>query len=83
MEADASALDMPIDCCYFVDKAAAAGAAPAFQYFDSIFHHFAVVTQNLGQTRKSFNSALNCILLQQSMRLINSHLKCTKDSTPL
>lgn len=51
MEADASALDMPIDCCYFVDKAAAANAAPAFQYFDSIFHHFAVVTQNLGQTR--------------------------------
>ena len=50
MEADASALDMPIDCCYFVDKAAAANAAPAFQYFDSIFHHFAVVTQNLGQT---------------------------------
>ena len=54
MEADASALDMPIDCCYFVDKAAAAGAAPAFQYFDSIFHHFAVVTQNLGQTHFSF-----------------------------
>lgn len=53
MEADASALDMPIDCCYFVDKAAAANAAPAFQYFDSIFHHFAVVTQNLGQTQKT------------------------------
>ena len=51
MEADASTLDMPSDCCYFVEKAAAAGAAPAFQYFDSIFHHFAVVTQNLGQTR--------------------------------
>ncbi|MDY3994070.1 MAG: hypothetical protein SOY66_11095, partial [Evtepia sp.] len=48
----ASALDMPIDRCYFVDKAAAANAAPAFQYFDSIFHHFAVVTQNLGQTHK-------------------------------
>ena len=53
MEADASTLDMPSDCCYFVEKAAAAGAAPAFQYFDSIFHHFAVVTQNLGQTRKA------------------------------
>ena len=53
MEADASTLDMPSDCCYFVEKAAAAGAAPAFQYFDSIFHHFAVVTQNLGQTRMS------------------------------
>ena len=51
MEADASILDMPSDCCYFVEKAAAAGAATAFQYFDSIFHHFAVVTQNLGQTR--------------------------------
>ena len=53
MEADASALDMPIDRCYFVDKAAAANAAPAFQYFDSIFHHFAVVTQNLGQTQSN------------------------------
>lgn len=53
MEADASTLDMPSDCCYFVEKAAAAGAAPAFQYFDSIFHHFAVVTQNLGQTPKA------------------------------
>ena len=53
MEADASTLDMPSDCCYFVEKAAAAGAAPAFQYFDSIFHHFAVVTQNLGQTQQS------------------------------
>ena len=52
MEADASTLDMPSDCCYFVEKAAAAGAAPAFQYFDSIFHHFAVVTQNLGQTHE-------------------------------
>ena len=51
MEADASPLAMPSDCCYFVEKAAAAGAATAFQYFDSIFHHFAVVTQNLGQTR--------------------------------
>ena len=55
MEADASTLDMPSDCCYFVEKAAAAGAAPAFQYFDSIFHHFAVVTQNLGQTRGFFH----------------------------
>ena len=53
MEADASTLDMPSDCCYFVEKAAAAGAAPAFQYFDSIFHHFAVVTQNLGQTHEN------------------------------
>ena len=61
MEADASALDMPIDCCYFVDKAAAANAAPAFQYFDSIFHHFAVVTQNLGQTEKE-NDA-HCLYL--------------------
>ena len=42
---------MPIDCCYFVDKAAAAGAAPALYYLGSIFHYFAVFTQNLGQTR--------------------------------
>ena len=41
---------MPSDCCYFVDKAAAAGAAPALYYFGSILHCFAVFTQNLGQT---------------------------------
>ena len=68
MEADASTLDMPSDCCYFVDKAAAAGAAPAFQYFDSIFHHFAVVTQNLGQTQS----------LQGNLRL-KSHLSFHAD----
>ena len=42
---------MPSDCCYFVDKAAAAGAAPALYYLGSIFHYFAVFTQNLGQTQ--------------------------------
>ena len=42
---------MPSDCCYFVDKAAAAGAAPALNYFGSILHCPAVFTQNLGQTR--------------------------------
>ena len=47
---EASALDMPSDCCYFIDKAAAAGAAPALNYFGSILHCFAVFTQNLGQT---------------------------------
>ena len=39
---------MPIDCCYFVDKAAAAGAAPALKNFCSILHCPAVFTQNLG-----------------------------------
>ena len=43
---------MPSDCCYFVDKAAAAGAAPALNYFGSIVHCPAVFTQNWGQTRK-------------------------------
>ena len=41
---------MPSDCCYFVDKAAAAGAAPALKNFCSILHCPAVFTQNLGQT---------------------------------
>ena len=41
---------MPSDCCYFVDKAAAAGAAPALYYFGSILHCISVFTQNLGQT---------------------------------
>ena len=41
---------MPSECCYFVDKAAAADAAPALYYFGSILHCFAVFTQNLGQT---------------------------------
>ena len=64
MEADASTLDMPSDCCYFVEKAAAAGAAPAFQYFDSIFHHFAVVTQNLGQTQKEYLDSLREMIIE-------------------
>lgn len=38
---------MPIDCYYFVDKAAAAGAAPALKNFCSILHCPAVFTQNL------------------------------------
>ena len=42
---------MPSDCCYFVDKAAAAGAAPALNYFGSILRCPAVFTQNWGQTR--------------------------------
>ena len=42
---------MPSDCCYFVGKAAAAGAAPALKYFCSILHCPAVFTQNWGQTR--------------------------------
>lgn len=41
---------MPSDCCYFVDKAAAAAAAPALYYFGSILHCPAVFTQILGQT---------------------------------
>ena len=44
---------MPSDCCYFVDKAAAAAAAPALYYFGSILHCPAVFTQILGQTRIS------------------------------
>ena len=36
--------------CYFVDKAAAACAAPALKYFCSILHHNLAFTQNLGQT---------------------------------
>ena len=43
---------MPSECCYFVDKAAAADAAPALYYFGSILHCFAVFTQNLGQTSR-------------------------------
>lgn len=41
---------MPSRCCYFVDKAAAAGAAPALKNFCSVLHCPAVFTQNLGQT---------------------------------
>ena len=47
---------MPSDCCYFVGKAAAAGAAPALNYFGSILHCFAVFTQNLGQTQVRYPS---------------------------
>ena len=52
---------MPIDCCYFVDKAAAAGAAPALNNFGSILHCSAVFTQNLGQTRKDATTSSLCI----------------------
>ena len=41
---------MPIGCSCFVGKAAAAHAAPVFQYFRSILHHLTVFTQNLEQT---------------------------------
>ncbi|MGO5097150.1 hypothetical protein ACTQ34_15250, partial [Agathobaculum sp. LCP25S3_E8] len=44
--------------CYFVDKASAAGAAPALNYFGSILHCPAVFTQNLGQTFFSLFSSL-------------------------
>ena len=63
---------MPLDCCYSVDKAAAAGAAPALKKFCSILHCPAVFTQNLGQTRNFrfdlpvFRSALGSILPRSS-----------------
>ena len=63
---EASALDMPSDCCYFIDKAAAAGAAPALNYFGSILHCFAVFTQNLGQTPEQAAAG--------SFELLNLHL---------
>ena len=47
---------MSSDCCYFVDKAATADAAPALKYFGSILHCSAVFTQNLGQTLFHFGS---------------------------
>ena len=45
-----SALDIPSKRCYFINKAAAACAAPALKYFCSILHHNLAFTQNLGQT---------------------------------
>ena len=45
-EANASALGL----LFFCRQAAAAGAAPALNYFGSIFHYSAVFTQNLGKT---------------------------------
>ena len=43
------ALGMPANHCYFVDKEAAADAAPDLKHFGSIFHRSAVFTQNLGK----------------------------------
>ena len=53
---------MPLNCCYFVDKAAAVGVAPALKYFGSILHCSAVFTQNLGQTRAALAVPLQFFL---------------------
>lgn len=72
---------MPSDCCYFVDKASAAGAAPALNYFGSILHCPAVFTQNLGQTlsftslqtnSKKLSSETYYISNEDAMLTINS-----------
>ena len=44
-------LDMPTDCCYFVDKAAAVHAASAFNNYFALFCTKTVFTQTLGQTK--------------------------------
>ena len=64
---------MPSDCCYFVDKASAAGAAPALNYFGSILHCPAVFTQNLGQTRVCFTD---------NSKLCEKHVRDTIISQP-
>lgn len=43
-------LTSPRSAVIFVEKAAAACAAPALKYFCSILHHNLAFTQNLGQT---------------------------------
>ena len=71
---------MPSECCYFVDKAAAAGAAPALNYFGSILHCSAVFTQNLGQTRCSH--CTTCINTAWEYFLLwGSHLFTTQTDT--
>ena len=44
----------PRSAVIFVEKAAAACAAPALKYFCSILHHNLAFTQNLGLTRVDF-----------------------------
>ncbi|HFL3558691.1 TPA: transposase, partial [Clostridioides difficile] len=44
-------LTFPRSAVIFVEKAAAACAAPALKHFCSILHHNLAVTQNLGLTR--------------------------------
>jgi len=53
---------MPSIHCYFVDKAAAACAAPALKLFCSILHHNSAFTQNLGLTPDSFSRGPQTLL---------------------
>ena len=73
-EADASALDIPSKCCYFIDKAAAACAAPALKLFCSILHHDSAFTQNLGLTLL-IPSLITCFFL-----MINSPYTTTSNT---
>ena len=63
---------MPSDCCYFVVKAAAADAAPAFNYFSSILHRSAVFTQNLGQNRVRLSIDLILALLHNQSKILSA-----------
>jgi hypothetical protein len=49
-------LTSPRSAVIFVEKAAAACAAPALKHFCSILHHNLAVTQNLGLTLLGFKS---------------------------
>lgn len=50
-------LTSPRSAVIFVEKAAAACAAPALKYFCSILHHNLAFTQNLGLTPKTAGSS--------------------------
>ena len=55
-------LTSPRSAVIFVEKAAAACAAPALKYFYSILHHNLAFTQNLGLTRVSPLPCSRCAL---------------------
>ena len=62
------ALDIRPSWRYVVDKAGAAGAAPAGKYFRSFLHHLMMFTQNLGQTHLflQFANLLSSILAREA-----------------
>ena len=67
-------LTSPRSAVIFVEKAAAACAAPALKYFCSILHHNLAFTQNLGLTRHLFNLSSEKLKLNTRVTLIHQDI---------
>lgn len=63
-------LTSPRSAVIFVEKAAAACAAPALKYFCSILHHNLAFTQNLGLTPKQLDHPHWTLILESGSALL-------------